>query len=177
MNRIIDKLKKLLALAERGERGEADNARWLLEAELRRHGLTLEDICAENRKTRMFKYNSNEERTLMIHVLVNYLGSQSDALCDSTYNKYKKEVYIALSDMEYIDISNMYDFFKSQFRKERKRLLQDMIKAFVQKHRLFDSTPQERPDDDREIDWEELKRIFALSSTMEDVTFRKQLTK
>ena len=71
----------------------------------------------------------------------------------------------------------MYDFFKAQYRKERKRLLHDMIQAFVQKHRLFDSTPSERPDDDREIDWDELKRILALSSTMEDVTFRKQLTK
>ena len=148
MDRIIDKLKKLLALAERGEQGEADNARRLLEAELRRHGLTL-----------------------------NYLGSKSDAFCDSTYSKYQKEVYIALSDIEYIDISNMYDFFKAQYRKERKRLLHDMIQAFVQKHSLFDSTPSERPDDDREIDWDELKRILALSSTMEDVTFRKQLTK
>ena len=82
MDRIIDKLKKLLALAERGERGEADNARRLLEAELRRHGLTLEDICADSKRTRIFKYNSNEERTLLIQVLVNYLGSKSDAFCD-----------------------------------------------------------------------------------------------
>lgn len=177
MDRIIDKLKKLLALAERGERGEADNARRLLEAELRRHGLTLEDICADNRRTRMFKYNSNEERGLLIQVLVNYLGSKSDAFCESTYNKRKKQVYIDLTDMEYIDISNMYDFYKAQFKKERKRLLHDMIVAFVQKHSLYDSTPSERPDDDREIDWDELKRILALSSTMEDVTFRKQLTK
>ena len=108
MDRIIDKLKKLLALAERGEQGEADNARRLLEAELRRHGLTLEDICDDSKKTRIFKYNSNEERTLLIQVLVNYLGSKSDAFCDSTYNKYQKEVYIALSDIEYIDVSNMY---------------------------------------------------------------------
>lgn len=177
MDRIIDKLKKLLALAERGERGEADNARRLLEAELRRHGLTLEDICADNRRTRMFKCNSNEERGLLIQVLVNYLGSKSDAFCESTYNKRKKQVYIDLTDMEYIDISNMYDFYKAQFKKERKRLLHDMIVAFVQKHSLYDSTPSERPDDDREIDWDELKRILALSSTMEDVTFRKQLTK
>ena len=177
MDRIIDKLKKLLALAERGEQGEAENARRRLEAELRKHGLTFDDIREENKRTRMFKYNSNDERTLLIQVLVNYLGSKSDAFNKSTYNKYKKQVYIDLTDMEYIDISNMYDFFKAQFRKERKRLLQDMIKAFVQKHRIFDSTSQGCQEDDREIDWEELKRIFALSSTMEDVTFRKQLTK
>lgn len=89
MDRIIDKLKKLLALAERGEQGEAENARRLLEAELRKHGLTFDDIREENKRTRMFKYNSNEERTLLIQVLVNYLGSKSDAFNKSTYNKYK----------------------------------------------------------------------------------------
>lgn len=83
MDRIIDKLKKLLALAERGEQGEANNA----------------------------------------------------------------------------------------------RLLHDMIPAFVEKHSLFDRTPQERPDDDRKIDWGEQKRILAISSTMENVIFRKQLIK
>lgn len=52
MDRIIDKLKKLLALAERGEQGEAENARRLLEAELRKHGLTFDDIREENKRTR-----------------------------------------------------------------------------------------------------------------------------
>lgn len=52
MDRMIDRLKKLLALAEQGQRGEADNARRLLEAELRRHGLTLDDICSEKRTER-----------------------------------------------------------------------------------------------------------------------------
>ena len=45
MERITDKLKKLLALAERGCGGEAENARRLLEEHLRKYGMTLEDIC------------------------------------------------------------------------------------------------------------------------------------
>ena len=38
MERITDKLKKLLALAERGCGGEAENARRLLEEHLRKYG-------------------------------------------------------------------------------------------------------------------------------------------
>ena len=41
MERITDKLRKLLALAERGCGGDAENAKRLLEAQLRRCGMTL----------------------------------------------------------------------------------------------------------------------------------------
>lgn len=177
MDRIIDRLKKLLALAERGERGEADNARRMLEAELQRHGLTLDDIRSKRKSTRVLKYCSNEELQLIIQIILNYSGSTSEAFKEARYNARKREIYIELSDMEYVDISNMCDFFKAQYRKERKRLLHDMIMAFVQKHSLYDSTPQERPDNDREFDWDKLMRILAISSTMEDVTFRKQISK
>lgn len=177
MDRIIDKLKKLLALAERGERGEADNARRLLEAELKRHGLTLDDICSERMTSRTFKYSSKEECTLIVQILVNYLGSTNKAFKDSTYSARKREIYIALTDMEYIDISGMINFYKAQYRKERKRLIHDMIQAFVHKHHLFDITPGERSDSEKDIDWDEVRRILSLSSAMEDITYRKQLTK
>lgn len=172
---MIDRLKKLLALAERGQRGEADNARRLLEAELRRHGLTLDDICSEKRTERTFKYGSLEERDLIVQILLNYLGSTSEAFNISSFSARKKEIYIGLTDMEYIDISNMCAFYVKQYRIERKRLLHDMILAFVQKHNLFDSTPQERPDDDIEFDLDKLMCIMNLSHAMEDVTYRKSL--
>lgn len=55
MERITDKLKKLLALAERGCGGEAENARRLLEEHLRKYGMTLEDICENKTSRRTFK--------------------------------------------------------------------------------------------------------------------------
>ena len=58
MERITDKLKKLLALAERGCGGEAENARRLLEEHLRKYGMTLEDICENNISRRTFKYKN-----------------------------------------------------------------------------------------------------------------------
>lgn len=177
MDKIIDRLKKLLSLAERGYQGEADNARRILEAELLKHGLTIEDICSDNRKQRTFKYNSKPERTLLIQVFVNYLGGKHKAFKESTFNKNSKKVWIELTDLEYIDIQDMYEFHKSHFRKERNRLLNDMLSAYVQKHKIFDSDPEESDRDDKDIDWEELKRIFTLSASMEDVSYRKSITK
>lgn len=120
MERITDKLKKLLALAERGCGGEAENARRLLEEHLRKYGMTLEDICENNISRRTFK---------------------------------------------------------SQFNKEKKRLMKDILHAFVNKHNIFDCTPND--DDkasDKEIDLEELMRILSLSNGMEDVTYRKAIS-
>ena len=69
MDKIIDKLKKILALAERGEQGEAINARIMLENELRKHGLTIEDLRSELKIPRIFPYKTKEEMTLFFQIL------------------------------------------------------------------------------------------------------------
>ena len=161
MERITDKLKKLLALAERGCGGEAENARRLLEEHLRKYGMTLEDICENNISRRTFKYRNKEERTIIIQVFLSVLGSKSEAFNGSTYSASKKTIYIDLTDLEYAEISDMVAFFKSQFNK----------------HNIFDCTPND--DDkasDKEIDLEELMRILSLSNGMEDVTYRKAIS-
>lgn len=177
MERITDKLKKLLALAERGCGGEAENARRLLEEHLRKYGMTLEDICENNISRRTFKYRNKEERTIIIQVFLSVLGSKSEAFNGSTYSASKKTIYIDLTDLEYAEISDMVAFFKSQFNKEKKRLMKDILHAFVNKHNIFDCTPND--DDkasDKEKDLEELMRILFLSNGMEDVTYRKAIS-
>ena len=69
MERITDKLKKLLALAERGMRwGGRERPASLLEEHLRKYGMTLEDICENKTSRRTFKYRNKEERTIIIQV-------------------------------------------------------------------------------------------------------------
>lgn len=80
MERITDKLKKLLALAERGCGGEAENARRPLEEHLRKYGMTLEDICENNISRRTFKYRNKEERTIIIQVSYRFLVARAKHL-------------------------------------------------------------------------------------------------
>ncbi|WP_368260768.1 MULTISPECIES: DUF2786 domain-containing protein [Bacteroidales] len=177
MERITDKLRKLLALAERGCGGEAENARRLLEAQLSKYGLTLEDLYENKTSLRIFKYRNKEERQIIVQVFLSVLGSKSEAFKASTYNASKKTIYIDLTDLKYAEISDMVAFFKSQFNKEKKRLMKDILYAFVKKHNIFDCTPND--DDkasDKEIDLEELMRILSLSNGMEDVTYRKAIS-
>lgn len=176
MERITDKLKKLIALAERGCGGEAENARRLLEEHLRKYGMTLEDICENKTSRRTFKYRNKEERTIIIQVFLSVLGSKSEAFKEATYNASKKTIYIDLTDLEYAEISDMVAFFKSQFNKEKKRLMKDILYAFVKKHNIFDCTPNDDEASNKEIDLEELMRILSLSNGMEDVTYRKAIS-
>lgn len=176
MEKIIEKLKKLLALAERGEAGEAHNARRLLENELRKHNLTLEDLASDKRKNYVFPYKDKDERRLLVQILVNVCGSKSEAFTESTYNSKKKRLYAYLTDMEYIDVSNMYDFHRSHLRKEKERLLKELFSAYVNKHNIFDKDPSERTTPDEEVDWDEIRRILHLAEGMEDVQYHKAIT-
>lgn len=177
MERITDKLKKLLALAERGYGGEAENARRLLEAQLNKYELTLEDLLNEGKKRRILKYRGEEELRLVIQVLASVLGSKNEVFNGSTYNSSKKQIYIELTDLQFAEISDMIAFYKRQFNKEKKRLLKDLFSSFIQKHHLFDCDPIDKPNSEsKDIDLEELFRILQLSRSMEDVTYRKAIS-
>jgi hypothetical protein len=173
MDKVIDKLKKLLALAERGERGEAYNARKILERELSLHGLTIEDLRSENLKERVFAYKTKDEATLFYQILSAVCGEKSEAIKDARYNSRKKRLYVCLTDMQYIDVVNMWIFHRRQFNKERNRILKDILSAYVNKHDIFD--PEASPSDPKSVDWDEIARILKLSGAMEDVTYHKLL--
>ena len=53
---IKNKLKKLLALAERGVQGEAENARKLLEKLCKEYGVSMEELLDEN-QLKFYRFN------------------------------------------------------------------------------------------------------------------------
>ena len=167
-------MKKLLALAERGEGGEADNARRILSRLLTTYGLTLEDLASDKRKRREFAYKLKDERFLFAMIVTNLFGSKSEIFQTATFNTKQKIIYVDLTDIEYIDLSNMWTFFRPLFNRERDRLLSDATSAFIMKHCLFDSD-HESKESDEEIDWARMERILELSRGMENVTYRKQI--
>ena len=103
MDKIIDKLKKILALAERGEQGEAINARIMLENELRKHGLTIEDLRSELKIPRIFPYKTKEEMTLFFQILISVCGRKSEETKGSQYNSKRKQIFFVF--IIYINVS------------------------------------------------------------------------
>ncbi|MDH0961053.1 DUF2786 domain-containing protein [Pseudomonas sp. o96-267] len=58
--KIQAKLRKLLALAERGEGGEKENAARVLQRLMERHGVTMDDFAEEKRSVRWHRIAKNK---------------------------------------------------------------------------------------------------------------------
>lgn len=175
MDKIIDKLKKILALAERGEQGEARNARIKLENELNKYGLTIDDLRSEHKISRIFPYKTKDEMTLFFQILISVCGRKSEETEGARYNSKRKQISVNLTDLQYIEILNMWEFHRKQLNKEKKRLLRDLIEAYINKHDIFD--PNAEPSQIDDIDWERINRIMKLANGMEDIHYRRSLNK
>ncbi len=71
------RLKKLLALAERGVGGEKENAQRMLDKLLELEGLTLDDICEDVKTDVWFRYKPGpHNKQLLIQTLRSVIGSK-----------------------------------------------------------------------------------------------------
>ena len=176
MERIIERLKKILALSERGEQNEARNARMKLERELKKHGLTIEDIVSEKKCTRVFRYKNKDETVLFMRILIRLYGIESEEVKECRYNARKKLLIIDLSDFQYFDILSMYSFHCKQFAFEKEKITKNIISAYINKHDLFDySQNKSDVEDAQDIDIEKIKSIVNIANSMDDTFYHKSL--
>lgn len=131
------KLRKLLALAERGEGGEKDNAQRMLEKMLARHGLTIEDLVNDCREIRWFSMTNSYDRQLAAQIMSKICNCSSAGLYTSKSRP--KKIGVEVSPAEAIEFELHYDTL-------RKALVEHFdvaFSAFVQANRLFPSTPRD----------------------------------
>jgi len=129
------KLRKLLALAERGVGGEKDNARRMLDKLLARHGMTVDDLSDERREIRWFPTGNNYDRLLAAQIM----GKVCNTLTPGIYTSKKrpKQVGVEVTLSEAIEFEIHYD----TLRKALTEHFQDAFSAFVQANRLFPTDP------------------------------------
>lgn len=160
------KLRKLLALAERGEGGEKENAQRVLDKLLARHGLTIHDLIDERREIRWFPAVNKFDRPLAAQILAKVCNS----LEISTYrsNKRKKQIGVEVTPAEAIEFELHYD----TLRKALTTSLDDAFSAFVQVNKLF---PRESSDEfdptltDRDL------RVIAMASAISPTQINPRL--
>ncbi|WP_324825094.1 DUF2786 domain-containing protein [Sinanaerobacter sp. ZZT-01] len=68
MSDILEKIKKLQVLAERGLDGERENAEKMVEILMKKHGISTVDLEEEKENYYLFAYNGKTERQLLIQV-------------------------------------------------------------------------------------------------------------
>lgn len=163
------KLQKLLTLSRRGIDGEKVNAATMLQKMLKKHSISISEIDSDIRKTRYYHYTTNESRKIIGQVLFHVLNTDKIYVLRSY-----KDLSADATDYENVLIKEMIDFHLDNFKREKKKLLNDLSEAYVYKHELFSNQPSKKGSDEP-IDWERIQRIISLKNNMEDKSFHKRI--
>lgn len=174
---VLEKLRKIARLAERGYKGEADNARRKLENQLAEYGLTMEDVLQERKSCREFRYSNKQEFRLFLSVFVHRFGTESEEFKGATYNKSSKKINVDLSDIDFADFAPEWDYYRTEFARELRKTEEAMLVAFVNKFDLFNKTPKDDAGDKKrsKADLERLRRAIGLISSIEANPYHKLL--
>ena len=121
-------LKKLHALAERGEAGEREAAEAALERLTKKYSITIDELDTEEVKVFEFEFHGDDEKQLLIQIawkVTNSLGNCSQ--------KSNQLFVVHCTESQYIEIEFLFDFYRRVWKQEREMLL----RAFVDKHGIY----------------------------------------
>lgn len=168
---IKTKVLKLQVLVERGERGEAEKAKRLIDKLLSKHGLSLEWILneGEEKKWYQFRYERKWQANLL-HQCYYKIANVNEV----EYFQRKGYISYELTAYQYAEISNLFEWHKRQLGKELKQMEEDMFSAYANKHQIFSDVeePQEA------VTAEDIRKALKLRRMMdelEDVSYIRQL--
>lgn len=134
---ILNLLRKIQTLAERGERHEAQAAQRRLTSLTARYGIKLEELSSPQIRSYGFAIASREEQDLLGQCVLKVVNT--DAL-DVSLNTERTQVYVKLTPQQYIDVDTLYQYYRQAWQQERERLLSDALKAFVLRYGLYSET-------------------------------------
>jgi len=164
-------MRKLLALAERGEGGEKANAQRMLDNMLRRHGMTVADLIGETRELHWFKVRSATDKQLVRQIAAKVLDGQV-----SSYRNHRnaKEIGVETTPAEAIEIELHFE----TLRPALERHMDLAFSAFVQANRLFQSSPSTPPtapltDEERE----RARKVLAMAGMTDATPVHKRIGK
>jgi hypothetical protein len=170
--KVIDLIKKIRELSERGVAGEAEAATRKLNEILAKYKVSLDDIAAKAVKTFPFVYKGEWERKLIIqcYTTLNY----GPKILVSSFRRHGAKrakanvIGLDMTTEQYVDLSGMIDFYKVTWALEVKRL----FSAFIHRHNLF---PPDSEADPTHCDPAELLRVMAIMRGLGEKSYQKPL--
>ena len=148
------KIQKLQAMIDRGESNEAETAQKLLRELLEKYQIDISSITEEKVEWRHFKCKSREEASVLFHCYYKVMNKG-----EVTYKHYRHDYYIELTEYQYLEIKNMYEWHAAKFREELDNMKKDLVDAFVMEHNLTSDDNSDRQDEDFTFTKEDLERF------------------
>ncbi|MEK3987439.1 DUF2786 domain-containing protein [Paenibacillus sp. FSL K6-3166] len=170
--KMLEKLKGLKALAERGVDGEKESAQRMLEKLMEKYGITESDIGAETVEIAWFRYHDDSELRLLNQILYMVLGD-CDFYSKLGASKRKHKVLGAYcTAAERLEIELNFDFYKRAMQEELKLF----YSAFMNKNKLFPSEEKAKATTSgKALSREEELRLSFMMEGMERRTMTKMI--
>lgn len=172
MDNIIDRLKKIQALALKGvPGGEREAAQALLEKLMKKYNVSLEDIEEKKISRKIFEFHGPEQEHLLMQTIYKVANTKEiyDLRNSKTGRLQKNMIAVFCTEAQAVEIRFLFDFYSDLWEREKKALLS----AFIQKHRIFGELKEgEKPS---EISDEELAKMFSMMQCLSDETPMKRL--
>ena len=171
---IKNKLKKLLALAERGCAGEADNARRLFERLCKEYGISPDELLDEN-KVKYYIFDIGRDavyKDLFTQCYCKVTGK--DRI--SFRNVSRSKIAVEMTALVYAEIVSLFEWHKVNFNKDLEDMKENILLAYCRKHHLYSDNVC--ADNDRELTAEERRRllkILFMQESLNDNQYRKLL--
>lgn len=175
-NRVIDKIKKLKELVDRGVDGEVFAAKRAIEQLCKKYDVNIEDLFKEEQKLYTFKvkYNNKFDRQLLFQC---YSKVTNRKKISYYKNKLRPNIIeFELTHIEYIDLVGMFEFYRKEWNRIMKSSLEDLFDAFISKNHIsYDNNQDGESKPLTFEEWQRLLKIQNLMSTMEVSSYHKQL--
>lgn len=168
---LLQKVKKIQALAERGDRGEKESAAALLERLMKQHGIAESELSEDRREMAWFRYKTPLELRLLSQIIYAVTGRVAFGCVGAYTNRPRKKTGIECTAAERLEIEYSFEFYKAAFEKELDRF----YSAFLNKNHIFPENVIDEVQDTGEIDLEEAQRLSMMMAGMEEHPRRKML--
>lgn len=177
---ILNKLLKLKELVERGERGEALNAKRVLDNLLVKYNISLEEIFYDKENIQEYKinYHSALEKTLLIQCTAKLFGSDSQEWKNLyRYKNGKMQFCIKTSHLNYILLEDFFNFHKEQLKKELIKKQNQILLAYLENQNLYDANKNKEPSNKKltKEELEDLIEAYKMANNLKCESYYKKI--
>ncbi len=172
------KLFKLIALADRGVGGEADNARRILRRLAAQHGISLEDLDWNEKPqiARFYVGRSKLNKKLFEQCYAYVTGEHT-----IHYRTDGTTFWIDMLPIQAAELGDLWGWHKSNMAKEYEDFKDTFINSYIMRHNLYPKPTLENDKEAKDIhltkeDLLKLRRTVSMAAAMSDRSYLKGIT-
>ena len=132
--KVLEKLGKIKALAERGVGGERETAMRMYKELQRKYNISSDEaeVALNKLEKRWFSYKTELEEVLLVQIFYKVTGEETHFVYSGQYSRRKKRG-VMCTELEAAEIQLLFNFYRERLKEE----LEAFMFAFKQRNDLF----------------------------------------